>query len=160
MTELHRPGSAYFAKRSDLGFPVDDIDREIIGLLRRDARLSDATLAAKIGVARGTISHRVRRLEEKNVIVGYTLQLRPDAEPPHIRAWMAIQVDGNRTNEVIAGLLGEPNVIALHDTNGRWDLMAELRAASPNDLSAVLERVRLLKAIRHTETSILLKTFR
>ncbi len=143
-----------------LGLSVDEVDKEIIGLLRADSRLSVATLAGKIGVARGTISHRLRRLEERNIIVGYTLKLRPDAEPSDIRAWMAIQVDGNRTNEVIAGLLGEPNVIALHDTNGRWDLMAELRAASPRDLSGVLERVRLLKAIRHTETSILLRTYR
>lgn len=139
---------------------MDDIDKRLIALLRADSRLSVATLASKVGVARGTVSHRLRRLEERNIIVGYTLQLRPSSEPSHMRAWMAIQVDGNRTNEVIASLLGEPNAIALHDTNGRWDLMAELRADSPADLSLVLERIRLIKGIRHTETSILLKTYR
>jgi DNA-binding Lrp family transcriptional regulator len=51
-------------------------------------------------------------------------------------------------------------VAALHDTNGRWDLMAELRAESNAELSAVLERVRLVKGIAATETSILLATFR
>lgn len=139
---------------------MDEIDKRLIALLRADSRLSVATLASKIGVARGTVSHRLRRLEERNIIVGYTLHLRPESEPSHIRAWMSIQVDGNRTNEVVSGLLGEPNAIALHDTNGRWDLMAELRAESPSDLSLVLERVRLIKGIRHTETSILLKTYR
>ncbi|SAK84531.1 AsnC family transcriptional regulator [Caballeronia fortuita] len=139
---------------------MDEIDKKLIALLRADARTSVATLAAKLGIARATVTARLRKLEDERVIVGYTLQLRPEAEPDHIRAWMGVQVDGNRTHEVIASLLGDPAAIALHDTNGRWDLWAELRARSPAELSQVLERVRLIKGIRHTETSILLKSYR
>lgn len=73
---------------------------------------------------------------------------------------MAVQVEGNQTRHVIAALLGEPGVAALHDTNGRWDLLAELRAHSMADLSQVLERIRLLKGISSTETSIHLATYR
>jgi DNA-binding Lrp family transcriptional regulator len=69
-------------------------------------------------------------------------------------------VEGNRTRVVVAHLLGEPGVTALHDTNGRWDLLAELRAASVQELSQVLERIRLLQGIRGTETSIHLATYR
>jgi DNA-binding Lrp family transcriptional regulator len=69
-------------------------------------------------------------------------------------------VDGNQTRAVIAALLGEPGVAALHDTNGRFDLLAELRADTNAELSAVLERVRLIKGIASTETSILLATYR
>jgi DNA-binding Lrp family transcriptional regulator len=86
--------------------------------------------------------------------------MRPDAEPDQIRAWMGVLVEGNQTREVIANLLGEPGVQALHDTNGRWDLLAELRADSMAELSRVLERVRLIKGIRTTETSILLASYR
>ncbi|CAG9236671.1 AsnC family transcriptional regulator [Paraburkholderia caribensis] len=139
---------------------MDDIDTKLIALLRQDARLSIATLASKLGVARGTVTARLRKLEDEQVIVGYTLKLRPEEDDTRIRAWMGVQVDGNRTHEVIASLLGEPAAVALHDTNGRWDLLAELRASSPAELSKVLERIRLTKGIRHTETSILLKTFR
>lgn len=139
---------------------MDDIDRQLISLLRKDARLPVATLAAKLRVSRGTVTNRLRRLEDDRVIVGYTVQLRPDAEPHRIRAWMGVQIEGNQTREVIARLLGEPGVAALHDTNGRWDLLAELRAESMPDLSEVLERIRLLKGIRTTETSILLATYR
>ncbi|TDV38040.1 MULTISPECIES: Lrp/AsnC family transcriptional regulator [Burkholderiaceae] len=139
---------------------MDDIDTKLIGLLRHDARLSIATLASKLGVARGTVTARLRKLENEHVIVGYTLKLRPEEDDTRIRAWMGVQIDGNRTQEVIASLLGEPAAVALHDTNGRWDLLAELRASSPAELSKVLERIRLTKGIRHTETSILLKTFR
>ena len=139
---------------------MDEIDRRLVALLRQNARLPVATLASKLGVSRGTVTNRLRKLEDAQIIVGYTLQLRPDAEPAAIRAWMGVQIEGNRTREVIASLLGEPGVSALHDTNGRWDLLAELRAASMPDLSAVLERVRLVKGILTTETSILLATYR
>jgi DNA-binding Lrp family transcriptional regulator len=139
---------------------MDDTDTRLIALLRAHARLSVATLADKLGVSRGTVSNRLRKLEDEQLIVGYTVKLRPDAEPDQIRAWMGVRVDGNQTRAVVASLLGEPGVSALHDTNGRWDLLAEIRAGSLTELSDVLERVRLIKGIAQTETSILLSTFR
>ena len=139
---------------------MDDTDRKLIAMLRHDARTPVATLAAKLGVSRGTVSNRLRKLEDDQVIVGYSVRLRPDAEPNQIRAWMGVLVDGNQTRAVIAALLGEPGVAALHDTNGRWDLLAELRAESMGELSQVLERVRLVKGIANTETSILLASYR
>ena len=139
---------------------MDDTDRHLISLLRKDARTHVATLAHKLGVVRGTVTNRLRKLEDDQVIVGYTVRLRPDAEPRAIRAWMSVLVDGNQTRAVIASLLGEPAVEALHDTNGRWDLLAELRVETMAELSQVLERVRLIKGIANTETSILLATYR
>jgi DNA-binding Lrp family transcriptional regulator len=139
---------------------IDRTDQRLISLLRQDARLPVAALAAKLGVSRGTVNNRLAKLQKAGVIVGYTVQLRPDARPNEIRAWMAIEVEGNQTREVIANLLGEPGVGALHDTNGRWDLLAELRAATMSELSQVLERIRLLRGIRGTETSIHLATYR
>ncbi len=139
---------------------MDDTDRSLIALLRKDARTTIATLAAKLKVSRGTVTNRLRKLQDEQVIVGYSLRLRPDAEPDQIRAWMGVRIEGNQTRAVIASLLGEPGVEALHDTNGRWDLLAEIRAQSMPELSQVLERVRLVKGIATTETNILLATYR
>ena len=120
---------------------LDDTDRQLIALLRRDARLPLATLAARLGVSRGTVSNRLRKLEDAQVIVGYTVRLRPDAQPQQIRAWMGVRVEGNRTREVVAALLGEPAVESLHDTNGRWDLLAEVRAGTMAELDAAAAAV-------------------
>ena len=139
---------------------MDETDRQLIALLRADARTSVATLATRLGVSRGTVANRLRKLEDAKVIVGYGVRLRPDAEPQQIRAWMGVRVEGNQTRAVISHLLGEPGVEALHDTNGRWDLLAEVRAESMTALSQVLERIRLIKGIAHTETNILLATYR
>lgn len=139
---------------------MDTLDHQLIGLLRNDARLSVAALAHKLQVSRGTVTNRIARLEDQGIIVGYTVRLRPDAQPNEIRAWTSIAVEGNETRMVIASLLGEPAVAELHDTNGRWDLLAELEARSMPELSQVLERVRLIKGIRGTETSIHLASYR
>ena len=116
--------------------------------------------ATLITVSRGTINNRLRKLEDSQVIVGYTIKLRPDTEPETIKAWMGVLVEGNTTRQVIASLLGEPSVCALHDTNGRWDLLAEIEAPSMKALSNALERIRLISGIRSTETNIHLASYR
>lgn len=139
---------------------MDELDQALIALLRKNARMNVADLAAKLKVSRGTVTNRIRKLEDAQVILGYTVKLRPESQPHHIRAWMGVLVEGNQTRMVIANLLGEPGVSALHDTNGRWDLLAELEAGTMTELSEILERIRLLKGIRNTETHIHLATYR
>lgn len=139
---------------------MDDLDAELIALLRDDARLSVSALAKKLRVARATVQHRIARLERDGVIVGYTLRLRPSAEVHRIRAIMAIAVGGNRAEEVLRMLRGNPAVGALHTTNGRWDLLAEIRADSLESFDRVLTAIRLIDGITSTETSILLTTYK
>jgi len=139
---------------------LDTLDQRLIALLRTNARTSVATLAKRLRVSRGTVTNRMARLEAEGTLVGYTVKLRPDAEPNEIHAWMSIAVEGNQTRKVIASLLGEPGIASLHDTNGRWDLLASLRATNLTELSAVLERIRLIRGIANTETSIHLATHR
>lgn len=139
---------------------IDNIDQALISLLRQNARESVATLAGKLGVSRGTVTNRMDRLEREGLIVGYSVRLRPDVQPDVLRAWMSIEITGNDTRRVMASLLGEPGVAALHSTNGRWDVLAELQVASLEALSQVLERIRLIKGISNSETSIHLESFR
>ena len=119
-----------------------------------------ATLANRLKVSRETVTTRIRKLEDEGVLVGYTVLLRTDAETQRITAWTSIAVEGNQTRTVIGTLLGEPGVAALHDTNGRWDLLAELRAGNLAELAEVLEPVRLIKGIGATETCIHLQTYK
>jgi DNA-binding Lrp family transcriptional regulator len=139
---------------------MDETDHKLVSMLRADARMSVATMAHRLSVSRGTVTNRIAKLEEAGVIVGYTVRLRPDVQPNQINAWMAIAVEGNQTRRVIADLLGEPAVATLHDTNGRWDLLAQLRAENLAEMSKALERIRLIKGISNTETSIHLVTYR
>ena len=137
---------------------MDDIDRRLIALLRNDARSTVAALAKALGVARGTVQNRMARLAADGTIAGYTVRLKPQVEEHPIRAFMTIAVEGNRIESVLKDLRGDTAVGALHSTNGRWDIVAELRADSLESFDRVLGRIRQLDGIAHTEISLLLAT--
>jgi DNA-binding Lrp family transcriptional regulator len=137
---------------------LDSTDRSLLSLLRDNARLPVATLAKKLQVARGTVQNRLARMEQDGTIVGYTVKLKPQDEDQRIRALMTVAVEGNRTDEVLRALRGDPAVCALHTTNGRWDIVAELRTDSLEAVDKVLGRIRQIDGISNTETSLLLST--
>lgn len=140
---------------------LDDTDRALISLLRDNARLPAATLASKIGVSRATVQNRIARLEREGVIAGYTLVLgEAEAVPAPVRALMTISVDGPRAPKVMLALRGLPGVRALHKTNGRWGLVAELQAESLDAFNAALGEIRKIEGILQSETSLLLASER
>lgn len=137
---------------------MDDTDRQLIALLRDDARMSVVAIARKLRVARATVQNRISRLEQDGTIVGYSVRLRPDAELHRIRAMTSIEVEGSHGETVRRTLRGLPNVVALHTTNGRWDLIAELRTDTLEQFDKVLNEIRAVPGISNSETSILLST--
>lgn len=139
---------------------MDDLDRQLIALLRDDARSTVASLAKKLRVARGTIQNRIAKLEQEGTIVGYTVRLKPDAEPHQIRAIMTIAVEGNRTQTVLRALRGEPGVVALHSTNGRWDFVAELAVENLQEFDRLIARISLYEGVSKSETNLLLTSYK
>jgi DNA-binding Lrp family transcriptional regulator len=139
---------------------VDELDRRLIALLRHDARTSVAALAKQLGVARGTVQNRMARLEADGTIVGYTVRLKPQVEQQRIHALMTIAVEGNRNEAVLETLYGDPAVGSLHTTNGRWDIVAELRTDSLASFDQVLRRIGQIEGVARTETSLLLSTIK
>jgi len=139
---------------------LDDIDRALVAALRADSRTPLAALAKRLGVSRGTVQNRIHRLTQRGVILGFTLRLPPQSEPHRVRAIMSIAVEGQRSRDVTAALAGLTEVSAVHTTNGRWDLVAELEAESLAAFSRALDRIREIKGIATTETSLLLETRR
>lgn len=115
-------------------------------------------MAKAVGVSRGTVQNRISRLESGGIVLGYTVRLKSTADDQRIRALMTVAVEGNRTDEVLKALRGDPAVCALHTTNGRWDIVAELRTDSLEAVDRVLSRIRLIDGISSTETSLLLST--
>ncbi len=137
---------------------MNDTDRQLLALLRDNARMPVTELAKKLRLSRATVQNRIARLEESGVIAGFTVRVKPEAEAHRIRAWMGIAVEGNAAPQVLQTLRGEPAVHTLHTTNGRWDIVAELRADNLELFDRVLGWVRRIEGIASTETSILLST--
>lgn len=136
---------------------LDELDRSLIALLRADSRKPAATLAKALGVSRGTIQNRVDRLVRDGIIQAFTIRTRPDAAN-RVRAIMTIAIEGERSGAVVRALKGFPEVAAIHTTNGRWDLVAEIDVETLAAFSEALDRIRQIEGIASTETSILLAT--
>jgi DNA-binding Lrp family transcriptional regulator len=137
---------------------MDDVDRQLIALLRDDGRASVASLAKKLRVARGTVQNRMAKLQADGTIVGYTVRLRPQVEAHRIRGLMTVEVEGRRQDAVVKALRGDPAVAGLHTTNGRWDLVVEIRADTLQEFDRVLVRIGQLDGITRSETNLLLTT--
>jgi DNA-binding Lrp family transcriptional regulator len=136
---------------------VDDLDRQLLALLRADSRKSAAALAEALTVSRGTVQNRIARLLERGIIQGFTVRIRSDMEAQRIRAVMCVAVEGERSAAVVRRLKGLPAVDRIFATNGRWDLVAELEVANLAEFSRVLDDVRRIEGIAASETSLLLE---
>jgi DNA-binding Lrp family transcriptional regulator len=137
---------------------LDELDRQLIALLRADSRKPAAALAAALKVSRGTVQNRIDRLVRSGAIQGFTIATRPDVDAQRVRAVMTIAIEGERSGAVVRALKGFPEVAAIHTTNGRWDLVAELDVESLAEFSRTLDQIRQIEGIASTETSILLAT--
>ena len=139
---------------------MDETDRKLIALLRANARAPVAGLAKTLKVSRGTVQNRIDRMVARGEIVGFTVKVREETDAQRVRAIMAIAVEGERSGAVLRRLRGFPEVEAVHMTNGRWDMIAQLDTDSLAGFSAALDAIRLIDGISATETSLLLTTHR
>ena len=139
---------------------MDEIDRQLLALLRINARTPVATLAKKLQIARGTVQNRMSKLEREGVIAGYSVRLKPEVDEHRIAALMTIAVEGNNADKVLRTLRGDPAVQTLHTTNGRWDIIAELRADTLEEFDRVIARIRRIPGVATSETNLLLATLK
>lgn len=137
---------------------MDDLDRRLISLLRANGREPIVTLAEKLQVTRATVNARLNRLIESGVILGFSVRVRDPDDASVVNAIMLIAVEGRNTREVIRHLRGIPEISALHTTNGRWDLIAEITCDTLSAFDAVLSTVRGVEGIRDSETSLMLSS--
>ena len=139
---------------------MDELDQKIITLLRGNGRRSISDLALETGASRATVRARIERMEKDGTILGYTVMLRADALEDVVRGVMMVEIEGHVTDRVIRTLGGFPEIAQIHTTNGRWDLLVELSAASLTEFDVVLRKIRLVPGIIGSETNLLLSTQR
>lgn len=143
---------------SEAKYAFDELDRRLIAHLRADGRAPVSNLATALGVSRATVQTRLDRLLDSGALLGFTVRVREDHQDDAIRAVMMIEVVGKSTSQVIRRLRGLPQLHRLHTTNGKWDLVAEIRTDSLQAFDEVLREVRMIDGVSNSETSLLLTT--
>ncbi|AXI56907.1 Regulatory protein AsnC (plasmid) [Pseudoseohaeicola sp. NH-UV-7] len=137
---------------------MDETDQKLIAALRHDARASLSDLALLLGVSRTTIRGRIERLRQRGDILGFSVVLKEDALRDPVRGLMMIGIEGRGTDRIIRQLQGFSEVRAVHSTNGRWDVIAEIGTRTLESFDAVLSKIRRLDGVATSETSLLLAT--
>ena len=133
-------------------------DKKLLSLLRMNSRLSTSELARRLDISRSTVQSRLKRLEEKKIIAGYTVQHGSDYERKLIRAHVSIKVAQKLTARVSLMLKKIPEITALYATSGDYDLIAVATAETTEELSRLLDNVANLEGIERTNSSVILET--
>ena len=137
---------------------MDELDRNIVGLLGADARMSIATLARRLKVARSTIQARLERLETTGVIVGYTIKLGEQAREGRLRASVLLTVEPRAQANILTRLKAISEVERVFTTSGRFDLLLQIAAPSTTTLDNVLDQIGAMTGVRSSESLIHLST--
>ncbi|MBC2643488.1 MULTISPECIES: Lrp/AsnC family transcriptional regulator [unclassified Rhodococcus (in: high G+C Gram-positive bacteria)] len=139
--------------------PLDDIDRVLMQELVADGRATLATLAEKAGLSISAVQSRVRRLEARKVIRGYTAKIDPDALGHGLSAFVAITpLDPSQPDDAPARLRDLPAIEACHSVAGEESYVLLVRVASPRELEHLLQEIRATANV-HTRSTIILQTF-
>ncbi|MFN3970835.1 MAG: Lrp/AsnC family transcriptional regulator [Gemmobacter sp.] len=139
---------------------MDDTDQRLIAELRRDGRAALSDLGHRLGISRATVRARMERLAAQGEIAGFSVLTRADLEAAPVRALMLIGIEGRGAERIMARLTGLPQVMAVHSTNGRWDLIADLGAQTLAELDGVIFRIREIEGVMTSETNLVLSTRR
>ena len=137
---------------------MDELDRNLIGLLGADARISVATLARRLKVARSTVQARLERLETGGVITGYTIKLGEHAREGRLRATVLLSIEPRAQAAVLTRLKSIHEVERCHTTSGRFDLLLQIACPNTQVLDQVLDQIGAMTGVKSSESLIHLST--
>ncbi|MBD1206588.1 Lrp/AsnC ligand binding domain-containing protein [Fuscovulum ytuae] len=137
---------------------MDELDRNIIGLLGADARMSVATLSRRLKVARSTIQARLERLETTGVIAGYTLKLGEGARQGRLRASVLLTIEPRAQAGILQRLKSIAEVERVFTTSGRFDLLLQIACPNTQVLDQVLDQIGTITGVKSSESLIHLST--
>jgi DNA-binding Lrp family transcriptional regulator len=137
---------------------LDPLDHQLIQLLKVNARLPMVQLAKALGCARSTAQLRLKALEDSGVITGYTVGLKVARASASISAMVLISIESKNEPEVVRALTRRHEITKLFSVSGRYDLCAMLSTESTHELDAVIDKIRAIKGVVDTFSTILLST--
>jgi Lrp/AsnC family transcriptional regulator, leucine-responsive regulatory protein len=146
---------------------IDETDRLLIGLLQANARLSNAELAQSVGLTASSVYERVKKLEQKGVITGYSALVDASKLGKPLLAFMRVNFGATQSEGLKAAMdkiealsAREPDILECHDVAGEDCLVLKLRASGPHDLQRLIAAIRDSTQSARSVTNIVLSTLK
>lgn len=141
-----------------MAIKLDFLDSALLRELASDPRAPILDLAARLKVARNTVQARMKRLETSGAVRGYPPDVNLQALGFAVHAFVGIETDQNRMDDIIDALRAFPHVLEAHATTGRADLLVRIAARTQQDLLDMIKGVHAIGGVRHTETMLAMAT--
>ena len=139
---------------------IDDLDRQLIEILSKDARTSNRRIAAELGVTEGTVRGRIRRLQKEGLIAFTAITSFELADNTKM-AFIGVQVDVDRVRDVAARIATLDAINAVMVTMGRFNVTAICLFNELDRLHEISsEQILSIDGVHHVETSIAVKTLK
>ena len=135
---------------------IDALDRDLITALRRGDRPTVTDLARVTGMARGTVQTRLARLIDSGTIVGWGPELAASAIGHPVTSFTTLSIAQGALDRVIAGLETLPEVLEVHVTTGRGDLLCRIVARTNDHLHELIQQIVALDGVVRTDSQLAL----
>lgn len=140
---------------------LDDTDRKIVALLQKDARMTNAAVAAEVGLTAPSVFERVRKLEQRGVITGYSANVDPAALGKVLTAFIRITVADDEKYDVgVQTLRDDPDILECYHVAGEDCFLLKTKVANPQELEALLRRIRSRLTVQRSVTMIAISTIK
>ena len=137
---------------------IDDTDRRILAVLLADARTSMRSIAEEVGVALGTVSNRVKRMEAMGVIQGYEARLDAEKIGWTMTVLCGLRIEKGQLMELQRRIAEDSRVFGIYDVTGEFDSMVLARVRDRAHLDDLSKTVLSSEGIIRTVTHVVLNT--
>lgn len=136
---------------------LDDVDHRILDLLQAEARMTNAALAAQVGLSAPAVFERIRKLEKRGVIRRYTIQIDPAAIGRPLTAFIRVTAAfDEHYDRGLKAICQDPEVLECYHVAGEDCLILKTQCGSPSDLQELLGRIRKRITVQRSVTMIAL----
>jgi Lrp/AsnC family transcriptional regulator for asnA, asnC and gidA len=133
---------------------LDDLDKKILNILQRDARIPYAEIAKKINSAEATVRFRVKRLTKSGVISAFVAILNPMRIGFSVSGAILLKLDPMFLDGIIERLIGFSEISYMYRSTGEYDAVAVIYAKDMNHFNGLVKEIKAINGVKDVRVSV------
>jgi len=139
---------------------LDEIDRKIIDILRRDSRTPFTNIGKDLGISDATVHIRIKKLLEEGVIKKFTIDINKTFLGKEMCGFALLNIKPGKIEKVVKELVNNENISAVYEIHGPSDLLIKIDVKDLDELRKIMLRIHKISSITGTELITVLKTWK
>jgi Lrp/AsnC family transcriptional regulator, leucine-responsive regulatory protein len=140
---------------------INETDKQILKIIQQDARITNVDIARQVGLAPSAVLERIRKLEERGVIKGYSTEICPKEVGVGLTVFVFVRTSECSSTEVETALMAIPEVLEAHEVAGEDCILLKIRTKDTDSLGKLLrEQIKPVPNVLSTRTTVVLHTFK